>query len=698
MPARANDLFGHPRGLTFLFATEMWERFSYYGMRALLVLYMVKYLLQPEHAESVIGLGALKQLYESMFGPLGVQPFSSHIYGLYTGLVYLTPVFGGILADRVLGQHRTILLGAALMAIGHFMMAFEPLFLLALTTLILGNGAFKPNMSAQVGALYAPGDPRRDRAYSIFYVGINLGAFLAPLVCGTLGEELGWHYGFTAAGVGMTIALAIYLYAMPRLPPDELQKARAAGVEKKPLDRNEWRARPRAGRAVRADHLVLGDLRAAGQHHRAVGRRLYRPLRSISSSGEGEIPVTWFQAFNPFMIFAFTPFVIALWAWQAKRGAEPSTVTKMSIGCFGVALANLIMVGAAWQSAAGRSASWLWLLGYFVVITIGELYLSPIGLSLVSKVAPARMVSMLMGLWLATSFIGNFIAGWLGSFWSSMDKIDVLPDDRRHRHGRRRGHPGLRPSAQERDRGLRRHAMSSPSRPAPRAFGHVETWVFDLDNTLYPHHVNLWQQVDERIRDYIAGFLKITHEEAFRLQKDYYKRYGTSMRGLMTVHGMKPDDFLDFVHQIDHSPLEPNAALGAAIERLPGRKLILTNGTRRHADAVLARLELDRHFEDVFDIVAAELEPKPSPQTYDRFLKAHGVDAGKAAMFEDLARNLAVPHALGMTTVLVVPEHTREVFREGWELEGRDAPHVDHVTDDLVGFLERVLEARLEQQ
>jgi len=232
--------------------------------------------------------------------------------------------------------------------------------------------------------------------------------------------------------------------------------------------------------------------------------------------------------------------------------------------------------------------------------------------------------------------------------------------------------------------------MSSSARPAPRTFGHVETWVFDLDNTLYPHHVNLWQQVDERIRDYIARYLEVTQEEAFRLQKDYYKRYGTSMRGLMTVHGMKPDDFLDFVHQIDHSPLTPNAALGAAIESLPGRKLILTNGTRRHADAVLARLELDRHFDDVFDIVAAELEPKPSPQTYDRFLKLHAIDAGKAAMFEDLARNLAVPHALGMTTVLVVPEHTREVFREGWELEGRDAPHVDHVTDDLVGFLEQL--------
>jgi POT family proton-dependent oligopeptide transporter len=416
----AKDIFGHPRGLTFLFATEMWERFSYYGMRALLVLYMVKYLLLPGHAENVIGLAALKHGLESLLGPLGPQPLSSQIYGLYTGLVYLTPLFGGMLADRVLGQHRTILLGATLMAIGHFMMAFEPLFLFALTMLILGNGAFKPNISAQVGGLYAPGDHRRDRAYSIFYVGINVGAFLAPLICGSLGEDLGWHYGFTAAGFGMTIALLIYIRALSVLPADELHQAMIAGDEKKPLDRREWLAIVAlialfvpttffwATYEQQGNTIVLW---ADDHTDRYVNLLLWR----------GEIPITWFQAFNPFLIFAFTPFIVGLWARQAKQGTEPSTVTKMSLGCFGVALANLIMVGAAW-SAGGDEASWLWLLGYFVVITIGELYISPIGLSLVSKVAPVRMVSMLMGLWLATSFTGNFIAGWLGGFWSAMDK------------------------------------------------------------------------------------------------------------------------------------------------------------------------------------------------------------------------------------------------------------------------------------
>lgn len=235
--------------------------------------------------------------------------------------------------------------------------------------------------------------------------------------------------------------------------------------------------------------------------------------------------------------------------------------------------------------------------------------------------------------------------------------------------------------------------MPISSRSAPRDFGEVDSWVFDLDNTLYPHHL-LWQQVDERIRAFIVDFLKVTPDEAFRVQKDYYKRYGTTMRGLMTEHGINSDDYLEFVHLIDHSPLEPNPTLGAALEKLPGRKLILTNGTRKHADAVMKRLAVHEHFEDVFDIVAAELEPKPSAKTYERFLDRHGVDPARAAMFEDLSRNLAAPHALGMITVLVVPDGTKPVIRENWEVEGRDDPHVDHVTDNLTGFLERIMTAR----
>jgi proton-dependent oligopeptide transporter, POT family len=415
------EFLGHPRGLSFLFATEMWERFSYYGMRALLVLYLVEYVLQPETAGQVIGLAAFKRILEGALGPLDVQPFASNIYGIYTGLVYLTPIFGGILADRVLGHRRTVIIGALLMALGHFMMAFEPLLLLALLFLILGNGAFKPNMSSQVGELYPPDDPRRDRAYSIFYVGINIGAFLAPLVCGTLGERVGWHYGFGAAGVGMLIGLATYLAGSSHLPPDRLPiKEARATVDRKPLDRDEsralialvilfiptslfWAAYEQQGNTI--------ALWANDDTDRTVNLLFFT----------AEIPTTWFQSFNPFMIFAFTPLVVAFWKRQAQHGREPSTVIKMALGCAGCGLAYLIMAGAAF-SADGGKASWLWLFAFFVVITTAELYLSPIGLSLVSKVTPLRYLSMMMGVWLATDFIGSFVAGYLGSFWASMAK------------------------------------------------------------------------------------------------------------------------------------------------------------------------------------------------------------------------------------------------------------------------------------
>ena len=422
--AAPGDLFGHPKGLTFLFTTEMWERFSYYGMRALLVLYMTKYLLLPGHAAGVVGLAGVKSGLAAIFGPLDVQPLSSQIYGFYTALVYLTPIFGGLLADRVLGQRRTVVIGAILMAIGHFMMAVEQLFLVALLALILGSGAFKPNISTQVGGLYAPGDRRRDRAYSIFYVGINVGAFLAPLVCGTLGEAAGWHYGFAAAGVGMLIGLSIYLYAMPLLPADELQKAKAAHAVSRPLDRGEWRG-------VIAILVLFIPTTLFWATYEQGGNTIVlwadaNTDRVVSLLGLAvEIPTTWFLAFNPFMIFAFTPFVVALWTTQAAHRSEPSTISKMALGCFLVALSYLIMAAAAWHAGTGM-ASWLWLLAYFVVITVGELYLSPIGLSLVTKLAPARFLSMMMGVWLATSFVGNFLAGWLGSFWSRMEKPEFF--------------------------------------------------------------------------------------------------------------------------------------------------------------------------------------------------------------------------------------------------------------------------------
>lgn len=224
----------------------------------------------------------------------------------------------------------------------------------------------------------------------------------------------------------------------------------------------------------------------------------------------------------------------------------------------------------------------------------------------------------------------------------------------------------------------------------PRGFSHVETWVFDLDNTLYPAQHDLWGQIDARMRDYVSGLLGITPDEAFKVQKDYYKRYGTSLRGLMIEHGVEPSAFLAHVHDVDLTTLEPSPRLAAAIEALPGTKLVYTNGSERHALNVMEKLGISRHFAAVHDIVAAEFHPKPTQEAYERFLRAHGVEAPAAAMFEDLARNLEVPHRLGMTTVLVVPPGERVLAREDWEFEGREAAFVDHVTEDLAGFLESV--------
>lgn len=418
---RHTHLFGHPKGLAVLFATEMWERFSYFGMASLLVLYMVKYLLLPGQVEAVLGYRAIKAALESVFGPLEPQPLASQIFGFYTGLAYLTPILGGTIADRFIGQRNTAVIGALLMAAGHFLMTFEALLFVALGFLIVGIGAFKPNVSTQVGSLYAPGDPRRLRAYSIYYVGINIGAFLAPLVCGTLGGELGWHYGFAAAGIGMLIGTAIYVAGLRHLPADELHRARAEHTEAKPFIAEEWRA---IVGLICVFALVTFFWAAYDQQ----GNTLllwaeYFTERSIDLGfWEGEIPTTWFLALNPLMIFVFTPILIKLWSVERQIGAELSTISKLALGFLCVALGNLIMAAAAWELAPGVKASPLWLVGYFTVVTVGELHLAPVGLALISRLAPARVLSLMMGLWFAATFPGDVLGGWLGGFWSSMEK------------------------------------------------------------------------------------------------------------------------------------------------------------------------------------------------------------------------------------------------------------------------------------
>jgi len=404
-----------------LFATEMWERFSYFGMASLLVLYLVKYLLLPGHAPNIIGYQAVKGALEAVFGQLAPQPLASQIFGIYTGLAYFAPILGGYLADKVWGQRATAVIGALLMAAGHFMMMFEALLFFALVCLILGIGAFKPNVSTQVGSLYETGDERRLRAYSIYYVGINVGAFAAPLICGTLGVEVGWHYGFGAAGIGMLVGAAIYLHGMRWLPPDELHRARARHMEKKPFTVDERRA-------IVALLCVFVLVAFFWATYDQQGNTLllwvedYTERRVDLGFWTGEIPTTWFLALNPLMIFVFTPILIELWAVQARLGRNMSTIAKLAFGFLCIALANMMMAMAATGLAPGAKASPLWLAGYFTVVTVGELHLAPVGLALISRLAPTRVLSLMMGLWLAATFPGDVLGGWLGGFWSTMEK------------------------------------------------------------------------------------------------------------------------------------------------------------------------------------------------------------------------------------------------------------------------------------
>ncbi len=379
--------FGHPRGLTILFLTEMWDQFSFFGMRALLVYYMTK---------------------ELMIG----QAHSSYIYGLYSSFVYFTPLIGGVISDRWLGRRRAVIIGASIMALGHFMMAFEPLFYVALATIATGNGLFLPSLASQINQLYAPDDPRRATAYNVYYVGINLGAFLAPFVCGTVGEIYGWHWGFALAGIGMVIGLVTYLAGSRYLP--KTNDAAASGDDA-----------PAQGRGSQTQtYLLLLAVIAIVVIFRASYEQSGNTVALWADSGIDRhvgatlsIPMTWFQSLNPLIIFLLTPVIVAYWSRAARRGREQSTVAKMATGGFIVGFSYLLLAGvAAWAGVA--RANWLWLVFYFVIYTIGELFILPVGLGLFGRLAPRAFAATAIAAWFMAAFFGNLAAGAVGALWS----------------------------------------------------------------------------------------------------------------------------------------------------------------------------------------------------------------------------------------------------------------------------------------
>ena len=412
------DWLGHPRGLTILFGTELWERFSYYGMRALLVLYLVHFVLLPGHVEHVLFYPQVKAFYEALFGPLTVQQLSSWIYGTYTGFIYASPLLGGWIGDNFLGQRKTAVVGVVGMMIGQFMLTSQALLFPALLLLIIAGGFFKTNTTAQVGMLYRPGDSRRDQAYSIYYVGVNIGAAIAPVVAGTLGEMVGWQYGFAAAGVGMILALINYFAGWKYLPADGV-KPKGQRAPKQPMTATERKS-------VWALLVIVLPLILWWACYEQQGNIIAlfasdnTDRRLIPGLINWEIPVTWFQSFNPVMIFAFTPFVLSMWTRQARDLKEPNSMYKMVLGAALLGVSYLVLAFASWQGAHG-SISWLWLGLYFVFITTGELFLSPISQSLFSKVAPARMASLAMAIVFLPNFLGGgLLQGYLGTFWSKM--------------------------------------------------------------------------------------------------------------------------------------------------------------------------------------------------------------------------------------------------------------------------------------
>ncbi|MCC7265958.1 MAG: peptide MFS transporter [Caulobacteraceae bacterium] len=399
----------HPRGLVVLCLTQMWERFSFYGMRALLVLYLTEELLRPERAGQVLGYGWLRGGLESVFGPMTIQAMSSQIYGLYGGLVFLTPLIGGLVADRYLGQRRAVFIGGALIALGHILMAFDATFLLALVAIIVGSGLFTPAISAQVGALYAAGDDRRDTGYSLFYVGINIGATAAPLICGTVGETLGWHLGFSLAAAGMIMGLAGYAAGARWLPPEAPPTPPAPptpGV-RFPL-------------AAMLGIMAVSSLfwAAYGQLGNVMNFWL-RDDSDLSVFSGFALKITWFQSLNPLFILLGTPLVVALWARMARRGREPSTLVKVALGCAFLAAAFWLLAGVAAVTAGGGKAHWSWTVLSIALLTLGELYLAPPSWSLFSRLAPRGRETLFMGLWLLPLFVGGYLSGLVGVFWET---------------------------------------------------------------------------------------------------------------------------------------------------------------------------------------------------------------------------------------------------------------------------------------
>jgi POT family proton-dependent oligopeptide transporter len=404
---RDTRFFGHPKGLGVLAGTELWERFSFYGMQALLMLYMTQHLLRPDVAPDVLGLASFRAGLSSLFGPMTDLAFAAQTFGLYSGFIYVTPLAGAWLGDRLLGKTRTVTLGALLMSAGHLTMASERLFLVALLLLILGAGCVIGNMAAQVGQLYAPDDKRRTRAFGVYLIALNAGALASPLIIGTLGETIGWHWGFGAAGIGMLIALATYLHGRRHLPPDRIRERAGRAA----LTRAEWR--PIAGILL----VLLPYILATAALQQAYGLMLVWADKSVERRVLGwEVPITWVLTLDGLMTIAGVVIATSIWKRLAARGREPSDMAKLGIGCAGIALAYAYLAGVA----GSATVPILLFVAFFLILDLSIGWTEAPTASLTSRNAPAAVNATMMAVFKLASACAYFLLGWLARFFEPL--------------------------------------------------------------------------------------------------------------------------------------------------------------------------------------------------------------------------------------------------------------------------------------
>ena len=408
--ARADRAFlGHPKGLGYLGFTEGCERFSYYSMQTLLVLYMVNYLLVPGRMDDVIGL---RWLQANVYGGIEGQPLASAIFGTYTALVYFMPIFGGFLADRVLGRTRTMILGGVLMALGHFLMAIESAFVFALLALLLGVGAFKGNIASQVGALYGPNDLRRAMAFQIFYIFINVSVIAAPLVSGSLGQNVGWHYGFGAAGVVMVLGLLIYLAGRRWLPEDD-RPTRTERKAREKLGRDDWMCLVYLIILIPVLAIALLTNQEIFNAYLVWGDQQF-DLTMLNNTS------SWLITVDAALSFAMLVAVAAFWKWWGTRRTEPDEISKMIIGSLFTIAGGLCLFMAALTQPDGGKVPLFWPIMFHLLNSIGFAHILPISLALFSKIAPKQINATVIGLYYLAFFLANATVGWVGGLYSSL--------------------------------------------------------------------------------------------------------------------------------------------------------------------------------------------------------------------------------------------------------------------------------------